>query len=110
MMRTTTLLIVLGVLFLGLADAGAGGDLKFDEVVLVQKKGQVDLLYVVLTVEKGRGVDDHNKAVVKYATAALREAAERKFKGTTKPGEKYKYDGNIAFVIRRTRKDKSAAA
>ncbi len=42
--------------------------------------------------------------------AALREAVERKFKGTTKPGEKYRYDGNVVFVIRRTRKDKSAAA
>ncbi len=108
-MRTTTPLIALSVALLALADAGAGEGLKFDEVILIQKKGQVDLLYVVLTDEKSRGVDDDNKAVVRYAKTTLREAAERKFKGTTKPGEKYKYGGNITFVIRKTRKDKFAA-
>jgi hypothetical protein len=109
-MRMTIPLIALGLTLLALADAGAGEDLKFDEVILVQKNGQVDLLYVVLTDEKSRGVDDYDKAVVQYAKAALREAAKHEFKGTTKPGEKYKHDGNVVFVVRRTRKDMSAAA
>src|SRR5204863_5009694 len=80
--------------------AGAD-DLKFDEVILVEGKNRdISLLYVVLT-EPKPDLDRVRDLVVKYAGTALKEAADRKFKGTiTRANEKPNYDGNVVFFVR----------
>lgn len=73
----------------------------FDAVVLIEGKGRdISLLYVVLTERRKVDHDIQNDLVAKYAKAALQAAEEYKFQGTTKEGEKPKYNGNVVFFIR----------
>jgi hypothetical protein len=96
---------VLAVPFSTLARAA---DLKFDEVILVEGKGrEVSVLYVVLTEPKA-DLDKLRDLVVKYAGTAFKEAADRKFKGTT--GEdKPKYKGYVVFFVRSAKGDRQGA-
>ena len=103
--------VFLSVLLLGAAppDGAQPAALKFEEVVLVEgRPPNVSLLYVVLTVPRAnnRKLDE---LVVKYARAALREAAAHQFKGATRAGVKPKHDGNIVFLVREARGDRRGA-
>jgi hypothetical protein len=85
---------------------GKGDEKLTFENVVVQKSADrgPDLLYVVLTEVKANN-EKLVDLVLKYAPAALREAAEHKFKGTTKGDEKHKYDGNVVFLVQGARGD-----
>jgi len=67
------------------------------------------LLYVILTDPKDNN-QNRDAMVLKYAKAALQEAARHKFKGATKKEELPRYDGNIVFLVRATRKDRLGIA
>ena len=83
---------------------------KFEEVVVVKSTdGGPDLLYVILTDPKDNN-QNRDAMVLKYAKAALQEAARHKFKGATKKKELPRYDGNIVFLVRATRKDRLGIA
>ena len=83
---------------------------KFEEVVVVKSTdGGPDLLYVVLTEPKDNN-QKRDAMVLKYAKAAFREAARHEFKGATKKEEPPRYDGNIVFLVRATRKDRVGIA
>ena len=96
--------------FVALAPSTArADDMKFDDVILVEGKGRdVSLLYVVLTEPKA-DLKKLRELVVKYAGTAVKEAAERKFKGATKPDEKPKYEGNVVFFVREGKRDRQGA-
>jgi hypothetical protein len=108
-MKTELLCLSLGVLLLTLAPGRGAEDLMFEEVIVTKSADRgPDLLYVVLTEPRA----DHDKLddlVLKYAGAALREAAAHKFKGATKEGELYEHDGNIVFLVRAVRGDREGA-
>jgi hypothetical protein len=88
--------------------AARADDLKFDEVILLEGKGRdVSVLYVVLTEPKA-DLDKLRDLVVKYARTALKEAAGRKFKGTTGEG-KPKYEGYVVFFVRSAKGDRQGA-
>jgi hypothetical protein len=99
-MKTVPFCLSVAVVLLTFGPGEGTEDLTFDEV-LVQRSADrgPDLLYVVLT---GPGADGKklDDLVLKYAGAALREAAAHKFKGATKEGELYEHDGNIVFLVR----------
>jgi hypothetical protein len=84
-------------------------DLKFDEVILIEGKGRdFSLLYVVLT-EPRADLDKRADRVAKYAGAAIKEAAARKFKGAGKEDDKPMYEGNIVFFVRSAKGDRRGA-
>ena len=109
-MRTASFcLSLLGLALIRSSGKGAE-ELKFEEVV-VEKSVHPghDLLYVVLTEPKANGekLDD---LVLKYAETALQAATVHQFKGTTKMGELYKYDGTIVFLVRAAKGNREGAA
>ncbi len=98
--------LTLGVLVL-LGSSGKGDEkLTFEKVVVKKGDRSVDLLFVVLTEPKATN-DKLDELVVKYASAALREASEHKFEGATKGDEKPKYKGNVVFLVRYSRDARS---
>jgi len=104
-----TLLPVLAILA-GFIPSARADDLKFDQVTLVEGKApDVSLLYVVLTEPKA-DAGKLAELVVKYARPALEQAALHKFKGATKDGERYKYEGNVVFLVRNAPKDREGHA
>jgi hypothetical protein len=108
-MKTGSSCLTLVVLML-LCTSGKGDEkLTFDKVVVVKGVRSVDLLYVVLT-EPNVTNDKLDELVVKYAAAALSEAAEHKFEGATKGNEKPKYNGNVVFLVRQSRDARSGFA
>lgn len=80
---------------------------KFDEVILVEGKSpDISLLYVVLT-EPKTDIDKLSELVVRHAKVAIQAAAEYKFEGATKGDEKPKYKGNVVFLVRNARQDRT---
>src|SRR5262245_15473764 len=105
-MKRGSYCLTLGVLIL-LFSSGKGDEkLTFEKVVVKKGVRSVDLLFVVLTEPKVTN-DKLGELVVKYAAAALREAAEHKFEGATKGDEKPKYKGNVVFLVRYSRDARS---
>src|SRR5262245_53792775 len=96
-------LVVLGLLC---ASAISDEQLTFEKVVVRQADRNPDLLFVVLTEPKTNN-EKLDELVLKYAAAALREATEHKFEGTTKGDEKPKYKGNVVFLVRYSRDARS---
>jgi hypothetical protein len=81
----------------------AAEGLTFEAVVPVKSTDRgPDLLYVVLTDPRANAAT-LDRLVLKYAGAALREAATHRFKGTTKEGERPRHDGNVVFLVRTER-------
>lgn len=95
-------LVAIAAVNLCLADE----ELAFEKVVVKKGVRSVDLLFVVLTEPKVNN-DKLDELVVKYAAAALREAAEHKFEGATKGNEEPKYKGNVVFLVRSSRDARS---
>ena len=105
-MKRGSYCLTLGVLIL-LCTSGKGDEnLTFEKVVVEKGVRSVDLLFVVLT-EPNVNNDKLDELVVKYAAAALREAAEHKFEGATKGDEKPEYKGNVVFLVRHSRDARS---
>jgi hypothetical protein len=105
-MKTRSSCLTLVVLIL-LCSSGKGDEkLTFEKVVVKKGIRSVDLLFVVLTEPKVTH-DKLDELVLKYAAAALREATEHRFEGTTKGDEKPKYKGNVVFLIRYSRDARS---
>ena len=101
-------MFALGVLILLCSSAKGDEKLTFEKVVVQKGVRSADLLFVVLTEPKVTN-DKLSELVVKYAAAALREAAEHKFEGATKGDEKPQYKGNVVFLVRYSRDDRSGA-
>jgi hypothetical protein len=97
-MKTAAPFLAALILAAALAPHARAEDLTFEQVVLEEGKGpNPSLLYVVLTEPDFKKCDD---LVVRYAKAALKEAADRKFKGVTTGTDRPKYEGNVVFLIR----------
>ena len=109
-MKRGSYCLTFGILIL-LCSSGQGDEkLTFEKVVVKNGvRSGVDLLFVVLTEPKVNNAK-LDELVVKYAAAALREAAEHKFDGATKGDEKPKYKGNVVFLVRYSRDARSGSA